>query len=68
MCKTKDCDRHEFDYGLCLVHLKEKWLKDGTLVVETAPVAPKRKSRKKKVDAEVVTINDNTEELETREN
>lgn len=65
MCKKDDCDRHEYDYGYCLPHLKEAWQKDGTLVIEEAK--PKRKSRKKKVDAETVVTNDETTELETRE-
>ena len=65
MCSKDKCERHEFDYGLCLDHLREKWLGDGTLVVEQTK--PKRKSRKKKVDAEVVTTTDETSELEVRD-
>ena len=62
MCKHEKCERHEYDYGLCLPHLKEKF---GLVEYEVAK--PKRKSRKKKVDAAEVVTNDETAELETRE-
>lgn len=56
MCSKKNCERHELWGGLCLTHLKEAY----------APVAPKRR-RKKKVDAVEVTTTDAVEEVETRE-
>lgn len=58
MCRLEKCDRHEFDHGLCLPHLKAALgIKDKTT---------KRKSRKRKVDAEEVVVNDDTNVLETR--
>jgi len=56
MCKKEKCERHEFDYGLCLAHLKE----------EFAPVQPKRRTRKKKVDAVELVTTDATEIKEER--
>lgn len=52
MCKIEDCERHEFDRGMCLPHRKEYLLyKD---IAEREEEKPKR--RRKKIDAvEVVT-------------
>lgn len=67
MCNVENCERHEYDYGLCLPHLKEKYSlstyeKAGAPVEEEKP----KPRRKKKVDALEVETTD-TEELETRE-
>lgn len=62
MCKRDDCERHEYDYGYCLPHLKEEF---GLVSYEVRK--PKSKSRKAKVDAEVVVTTDETEVVETRE-
>jgi len=56
MCSKNNCERHELWGGLCLDHLKEKF----------AP-KPKRRSRKKKVDAVEVETTDETSEMETRD-
>lgn len=58
MCRVEECERHEFNKGLCLPHYKEA----------IAPVEekPKRKSRKKKVDNEEVITTDATEVVEER--
>ena len=57
MCKMEKCERHEFDKGLCLIHLREAY----------APVEKPKRKRSKKVDAVEVATNDDTTELETRE-
>lgn len=67
MCKHENCERHEYDYGLCLPHLKEKYSlstyeKADAPVEETKP----KRTRKKKVDAVEVVTNDETE-METRD-
>jgi hypothetical protein len=60
MCKIEKCDRTEFDFGLCLDHLKEK-------VFGVKTKAKPRKSRKTKVDAVEVVTADDTTNLEVRE-
>lgn len=52
MCRIEDCDRHTFDRGLCLTHLKE--------ALNPTPKR-RRKSRKKKVDAAELMTTDSTE-------
>lgn len=62
MCVVEKCDRHEIWGGRCLPHLKEH------LEVVDATTKPKRKSRKKKIDAEEILVNDETTEMEVRTN
>ena len=61
MCNHENCERHEYDYGLCLPHLKEKFS-----LVSFEVAKPKRKSRKKKVDAVEVETTDAPVEIEER--
>jgi len=61
MCTKEDCTRHEYDYGLCLPHLKEKMLGDKS-------IEPRQPPRKKKIDVvEVVVADRPLEQIETRE-
>jgi hypothetical protein len=55
MCRRDKCERTEFDFGLCLDHLKEEVF------------GVKTKRRKKKVDAVEVITTDDTATLEVRE-
>ena len=56
MCRIKDCERYPFDRGLCLDHYRDA----------LAPEKPKRKTRKKKVDAVEVLTTDATDVAEER--
>lgn len=57
MCSKKNCERHEFDYGLCLIHLKE------ALGIEDVTTKKKRKGRKQIDAVEVMTTDVPVEEV-----
>lgn len=69
MCKIKDCERHVFDRGLCLPHLKAVVFAadvDAAVASIEATEARMPKRRRKKIDAvEVVTAD--SEPQETRQ-
>lgn len=70
MCRVEDCERHEFDHGYCLPHLKAVRALEKPAKAPEKPVKAPRKAaqpkagtstHRKKIDAVEVEIRDGEE-------
>lgn len=63
MCRVDNCERHEFDHGYCLPHLKEARSEAQNAPVKAQQNKSGTRRRNKKIDAlEVVTADAAVEE------